>query len=115
MRGMPSVLIMVLAASLPACSLAPPSAPAPMAQEPVEAFEAVGEPRRPVLPPTADRQSLSSDIERLQDARRRYEADQADRATALRRSQAECRESETHREVAIEDGSGAAAVFCDLE
>lgn len=115
MRRMSPVLIMVLAASLSACSLAPPPAPAPPAQEPVEAFEAVGEPRRPVLPPTADRQSLSSDIERLQDARRRYEADQADRATALRRSQAECRGSERHREVPIKDGSGAPGVFCDAE
>lgn len=80
--------------------------------QPVEAFEEVEEPRREMLPGREDPDGLSRDIERLQDARRKYEQERDRQAAEAQRRQEQCRQQEGSREVPIEDGSGDPVEFC---
>lgn len=85
----------------------------PPPTDPTAAFEKVGEPHRDDRGMTEDRDNLSRDIERLQNARRAYEAALDHRAAEVRRRQAECRASAEGREVPIEDGSENPATYCE--
>lgn len=78
---------------------------------PIEAFEQTEEPRRD-MPGHEDPDGLSRDIERLQEARRKYENERDREAAERRRRQAECRERGDTREVIIDDGSGEPALYC---
>ena len=86
--------------------------PGPL-DEPVDAFEAVGEPRRPDGASNREDTTLSTDIERLQNARKTYEQEQERLRAETQRRQAECRARDGSREVAIRDGSGDPdATYC---
>lgn len=95
------------------CASDPKPAPQGPLDEPVDAFEAVGEPQRPRSATPREDTTLSTDIERLQNARKTYEqARERRRAESVRR-QAECRRRPGSREVPIEDGSGDPdATYC---
>lgn len=96
-----------------ACASQPQPKPPTPVDEPVDAFEAVGEPHT-AGGPAADQRNLSNDIERLQNAREVYKQAQERKSAETRRRQAECRESPDSRKVPIEDGSGDAnAVYCE--
>lgn len=89
-----------------ACASDPEPAPLGPLDEPVDAFEAVGEPAaRPGGAPARDSDNLSTDIERLQNARETYRQAQQRRRVETQRRQAECRAEPDSREVAIDDGS----------
>lgn len=104
--------IVFCAGLLAACAHTPEPAPVGPLDEPVDAFEAVGEPRR-VGAGSRDRDTLSTDIERLQQARKTYELEQERLSAEMRRRQAECRRREGSSEVPIEDGSGdPEATYC---
>lgn len=96
--------------ALCACTGAPePEPPAPV-NKPIDAFEAVGE---PYTPNDGRREgSLSTDVERLQNARRLYELEQERQANEVQRNQRLCREQPDSRKVRIEDGTGK-AVYCE--
>lgn len=104
----------LLAASallLTACAGAPEPEPRPPLDEPIDAFEAVGEPRMP--PGNRPREGLSSDVERLQNARRLYEQEQERRAAEVQRRQRDCRAQPGSTQVEIEDGAGGKnATYC---
>jgi hypothetical protein len=104
----------VLACVLIAGCASDPKQPEPSAlDEPVDAFEAVGEPRRPAGASNREDTTLSTDIERLQNARRTYEQERARLRAETERRQAECRARDGSREVAIQDGSGDPdATYC---
>jgi len=90
----------------------PPSQPGPL-DEPVDAFEAVGQPQRPANDSVQGRDELSSDIERLQDARKTYRQEQERLSAETQRRQVECRAAPDSREVPIQDGSGDPdATYC---
>lgn len=95
------------------CASEPPQTqPGPL-DEPVDAFESVGQPQRPVNDRQGDRDELSTDIERLQDARKAYRLEQERLEAQTRRRQAECRADPDSREVPIKDGSGDPdATYC---
>lgn len=97
-----------------ACTTAPEPAPESAGPvDPLESFERVGEPQRTYTGTGVnDPDNLSSDIERLQDARREYNQSQDREASEHQRSQAECRESEDTQKVPIHDGSEEPAVYC---
>ncbi len=98
-----------------ACTTAPEPAPEPAGPvDPLDAFEKVGEPQREYTGTGVnDPDNLSSDIERLQDARREYNQAQDREDAEHLRSQAECWDSEDSRKVPIEDGSAEPAVYCE--
>jgi len=106
-----SGLILVVAG----CTNTPEPDPEPAGPiDPLEAFEEVGEPQRTYTGAGVnDPDNLSSDIERLQDARREYRQAQDREASEHQRSQAECRESPDTRKVPINDGSDEPAVYCE--
>ena len=108
--ALPCAALMCLGAV--ACTTAPePAQPGPL-DEPFVAFETIGEPVRPGAS-DRDRRNLSTDIERLQNARSKYENEQERLSAEARRRQAECRARADSREVPIEDGSGdPAATYC---
>lgn len=83
--------------------------------EPIRFFEKVGEPRRETRGMTKDPDNLSTDVERLQDARRAYEAERDFQAAQTRHRQKECRESGEGKEVPIEDGSENPATYCQQD
>jgi len=100
---------------LAGCSSAPPrsSQPGPM-NEPIDAFEAVGAPDRDFGAPQSDRDQLSTDIHRLQNARETYANEQRRLSAEMRREQAECRKRPDSRQVAIQDGTGDPnATYCE--
>lgn len=107
---------LVLAAGLTGCTVWSPE-PAEEPEErrgpitPVDAFEEAEEPRRDT-PAYEDPDGLSRDIERLQDARRKYENERAREAVERRRRRAECLEREDSRRVPIEDGSDEPISYC---
>lgn len=85
--------------------------------QPIDAFEKVGEPQRgyPNVGGGAAPGGISTDVERLQDARRQYNNDKAREAAEHRHSQAECRKSPENRKVPVQDGSGPGAVYCEKQ
>lgn len=107
----------VLVAGLAGCAVWSPDDTAEEPEErqgpitPIEAFEQTEEPRRD-MPGPEDPDGLSRDIERLQDARRKYENERAREAAERRRRQAECREKGETREVPIEDGGEETVEYC---
>lgn len=107
----PAVLLIGVLAG---CSTAPPpSQPGPM-NEPIDAFEAVGAPDRDFGAPQSDRDLLSSDIQRLQNARETYENEQRRLSAQMQREQAACRQRADSRQVAIQDGTGDPdATYCE--
>ncbi|MES1924271.1 hypothetical protein [Salinisphaera sp. T31B1] len=81
--------------------------------EPIDAFEAVGAPDRSGGAPQSDRDLLSTDIQRLQNARETYENEQRRLSAERQREQAECRQRPDSRQVQIQDGTGdPAATYC---
>lgn len=100
--------------ALSACVSDPkPVDPSPL-DEPIDAFEAVGEPRRPGGASNREDDTLSTDIERLQNARKTYRLERERLRAETSRRQAECREREGSRQVAIKDGSGDPnATYCE--
>lgn len=81
--------------------------------QPIDSFEKVGEPHRAYPNVRGNEPSnLSTDVERLQDARRQYNNDRAREAAEHRRSQAECRKAPDSKKVPIEDGSGTSGEYC---
>lgn len=102
----------VLAAALAGCANDPEPRPSVL-NEPVDAFEAVGAPQRPGGSAQRDRDNLSTDIERLQNARSTYEHEQQRLTAEMKRRQAECRKQADSRQVEIQDGSGDPnATYC---
>ena len=96
-----------------ACASDPKPAQPSVLDEPVDAFDAVAEPRRPGGHNNRDANTLSTDIERLQNARQAYRLEQERLRAETSRRQAECRAREGSREVPIQDGSGdASATYC---
>jgi len=98
---------------LAGCASEPSSqTPGPM-NEPIDAFEAVGAPDRSSGAPQSDQDLLSSDIQRLQNARETYENEQRRLSAEMQREQAECRQRPDSRQVAIQDGTGDPdATYC---
>lgn len=87
--------------------------PAPAASEPHEAFEQVGDPR--VVEPgpgPSDPDGLSSDIERLQDARRKYEHDKSQEAREIRRRQAACAQNPDSSSAPIQGDATRDGGYC---
>lgn len=109
MRFSVIVLPALLAVAVAGCT-APPN-PQPVAiDEPVDALNAVEPPHT-----SADSRfggSLSTDVERLQDARRLYELTREQRRDDVERSQQRCLQHDDSRRVPI-TGAGAGAVFCE--
>lgn len=106
-----------LAAGLAGCALWSPDDTAEESErrgpiQPIDAFEEVKEPRRDDMPGREDPDGLSRDIERLQDARRKYENERAREAAERRRRQAECVQRGETREVPIQDGGEGPAEYC---
>ena len=93
-------------ALLAGCASAPEPVPPGPLDEPIDAFEAVGDPQRPGGASRRQDETLSSDIERLQNARKTYRLEQERLSAEARRRQAECRAQDSSRQVAIQDGSG---------
>lgn len=113
---MSRLICFALVAGLSGCAVWSPDDTAEEAERdgrvrPIDAMRETEEPRRD-MPGPEDPDGLSRDIERLQDARRKYENERDFEAAERRRRQAECREMEGSREVPIEDGSGDPATFC---
>ncbi|ERJ18765.1 hypothetical protein T35B1_04813 [Salinisphaera shabanensis T35B1] len=99
---------------LSACASDPKPADLSPLDEPVDAFEAVGEPQRPGGASNREDNTLSTDIERLQNARKTYELERERLRAETSRRQAECRARDGSREVAIQDGSGDPnATYCE--
>ncbi|MAA74165.1 MAG: hypothetical protein CMN28_05615 [Salinisphaeraceae bacterium] len=105
---------MVLSMAAAGCQVFSPqeSDPRAPASDPAEAFEQAGEPQ-PVQPGPgpADPDGLSSDIERLQDARRVYEHDKSQQSRELERQQARCRDNPDSESVELGDAAGGGA-YC---
>lgn len=81
--------------------------------DPLDSFEEVGEPNRTYTGDGRnDPDQLSSDIERLQDARREYNQERSRTTTENQRSQQDCLQSPDARKVPIEDGSAEPGVYC---
>lgn len=102
-------------AVLSACSTTPPAEePARTGPiDPLDAFEQVGEPEREYTGVgRGDPDNLSSDIERLQDARREYQSEKARESAEVKRNQAQCNASKDSRKVPIDDGNPEPGVFC---
>ncbi|GAB3673402.1 hypothetical protein GCM10028792_08930 [Salinisphaera aquimarina] len=105
--------IALVGAVFAGCANEPKQADVSPLNEPIDAFEAVGAPQRAGGAPQSERETLSSDIERLQNARDTYEHEQQRLSAEMKREQAECRQRSDSRQVAIEDGSGDPnAVYC---
>ncbi|MES1941027.1 hypothetical protein T5B8_12338 [Salinisphaera sp. T5B8] len=99
---------------LSGCASDPEPPPPNPLDEPVDAFEAVGEPQRPGGASNREDDTLSTDIERLQNARKTYELERERRRVEASRRQAECRARADSREVPIQDGSGDPnATYCE--
>jgi len=79
--------------------------------DPLKSFEQVGAPARNDAATGAD-QTLSEDIQRLQDASRHYEKQKVLEAAERRRRQEDCRQRPDSKEVPIEDGSADPATYC---
>lgn len=112
-----TVASMALALLLGACAMGPDSEkdePRQTPIKPVDAFEEVDQPLRGADGFSDQPDALSQDIERLQDAKRKYQAERDFEAAERRRRQALCRESGEGRETPIEDGSAEPAVYCQL-
>lgn len=93
---------------LAACTVTPDPDPV-VIEKPVDAFNAVG---RPYTPHDGLRHgSLSTDVQRLQDARRLYELSRERRARTLERRQRQCRRQSDSRRVPIEGAPGE-FVYC---
>lgn len=110
-----TVAITALALLLGACTLGPEQdedEPRQAPIQPVDAFEEVDQPLRGADGFSDQPDALSQDIERLQDAKRKYQAERDFEAAERRRRQALCRESGEGRETPIEDGSAEPAVYC---
>jgi hypothetical protein len=120
MRKMLKPLLPVGAAGLgllvAACTTPPPNhKPPPPINNPVDAFEAVGQPQDIFgLPPQGRyNETLSSDVRRLQNAHQAYQQAQARHAAEVQRRQANCRAAPHSRQVKIQDSSGdKRATYC---
>lgn len=110
-----SIAVLGLAACATTTKPEQPQASGPV--QPIDAFEKVGEPQRgyPNVGGGDAPGGISTDVQRLQDARRQYNHDKAREAAEHRRSQAECRKSSKNRRVPVEDGSGSEAVYCEKQ
>lgn len=109
------VAITGLVMLLGACTLGPePDEKEPRRApiQPVDAFEEVDQPLRGGDGFSDQPDALSQDIERLQDAKRKYQAEREFEAAERRRRQALCRESGEGRETPIEDGNPEPGVYC---
>lgn len=90
----------------------PEKSPAPI-NNPVDAFEAVGQPQDTTGAPQSGSDTLSSDIRRLKNAHSAYQRAQERQAAEVRHSQAKCRARPDSRTVPIQDGSGDPnAAYC---
>lgn len=79
---------------------------------PIEALQQTEEPERDRSGYDDDPGGLSGDIERLQDARRKYEHERDREAADRKRRRAECVEKGETREVPIEDGGKETLEYC---
>lgn len=104
-----AALAPLLALMLVGCTTPPKSQPV-VIDEPVDAFNAVGNPRTPHNGHSGG--SLSGDVQRLQDARALYERSQDRQQNAVERSQQHCLEQSDSRRVPIQ-GASSDAVFCE--
>lgn len=103
----------VAAAFMIGCASNPEPAPRGPLDEPIDAFEAVGAPQGPGDASRRQDETLSTDIERLQNARQTYRLEQERLSAEARRRQAECRAQDGSRQVPIQDGSGDPdATYC---
>lgn len=108
--------LIVLVAGLAGCTVWPGDESAEEESErkgpiqPIDALEQTREPWRD-MPGHEDPGGLSRDIERLQEARRKYDKERDREAAERRKKRAECLEEGDTREVTIEDGGGP-AVYC---
>lgn len=84
----------------------------PQPATPIRAFKKVGQPIPSAAGGVRDTDDLSSDILRLQDARRAYRAERSFEAAETRHRQQECRESGQGEEVPIEDGGVDPLTYC---
>ena len=114
-NGLAALAALSAAALLAGCSIFSPQErePRPAAAQPHEAFEQVGDPQ--VVEPgpgPADPDGLSSDIERLQDARRKYDHDKSQEARELRRRQQNCAANPDSSQVPIQGVDGKKSSFC---
>ena len=113
LRAMLSSALFVCVLAFAGCASEPERAELGPLDEPVDAFEAVGEPSRPGGATNREHTTLSTDIERLQNARKTYEQEQQRLRAETQRRQAECRARDGSREVVIKDGSGDPdATYC---
>ena len=113
LRAMLSSAVFVCVLAFAGCASEPERAELGPLDEPVDAFEAVGEPSRPGGATNREDTTLSTDIERLQNARKTYEQEQQRLRAETQRRQAECRARDGSREVVIKDGSGDPdATYC---
>lgn len=79
---------------------------------PIRAYEKVGHPIRPAAGSVGQPSNLSTTIQRLQDAKRAYQAELNFEAAQRRHRQEACRKSEQGEEVPIEAGGLEAATYC---
>lgn len=112
------VLVFVALALLGGCAYwpfardtAPPDA---SPTKPIEAFEAVGDVHRPIEPPATQPESLSNDIQRLQDAKRAYQAAQDHHAAQTRLHQERCRKA-GGEQVPIQEAGLQTDNYCQLQ
>lgn len=113
MRFLLPAMVLLGALVLTGCT-PPPNAKPVTIDKPVDAFNAVGQPYTPN--DGRHGSSLSSDVERLQDAHRLYQNArvwQTDRdEETIDRSQQHCLQQSDSRRVPIK-GGGAGAVYCE--
>lgn len=106
----------LVAGGLTACISSPPPDEEQVEDQgpvkPADAFNKVDEPHRDMTGIGRESDNLSTDIERLQDARRQYEHDKAQEQAERLRRQAECREKPDSDKVPIQDGSDQPSVYC---
>src|SRR5699024_3262539 len=98
-----TIVLMLLTLMLAACATPPDPEPI-VIDEPVDAFDAVGQPYTPH--DGHSRGGLSTDDERLQNARRMYELSQEQRGQAVEHRQHRCLEQSGSRRVPVQGAGG---------
>lgn len=104
-----ATLLAGLLLSMAACTVTPEPKPIEI-EEPVDAFNAVGRPHTPNN--GRYRGGLSSDVQRLQDARRLYQLSQERQREAVERRQRLCRQHSDSRLVPVR-GTPGKFVYCE--
>lgn len=104
-----AIVLLLVTLLLAACATPPDQEPI-VIDEPVDAFNAVGQPYTPH--DGLNRGSLSTDVERLQNARRLYELSQEQRGQAVEYRQQRCLEQSGSRRVPVQGAAGG-FVFCE--